>query len=292
MIINVTTNNKDSRPIRLSSYNGKVYISLVDIIESSKVKDINALYDEDIEKLSAIIGKDNLTSLYPVNTPIPMSYITQEGLKKLIDCPEINECLNKSDLSKIDEFITKNKKMIVDNLFNDNRKLKINKNELSNVKVVVNNTSYDDKIKKIKKINHHIKEIKKHLDVVLKLQEELMEGEWYGRYKNDFYIYWRWKKKTIRYFKSKDNKTWISLDDILVSISFDLDLSNYVSIMNSCNEGEVKLHKRTVIRKNPDYGYLYVEDRHGTDVYISFSTIDILTKINLSYISNKKIKKG
>lgn len=100
------------------------------------------------------------------------------------------------------------------------------------------------------------------------------------------------EKNTIRYFKSKDNKIWISLDDILVSISFDLDLSNYVSIMNSCNDkGEVKLHKRTVIRKNPDYGYLYVEDRHGTDVYISFPCIDILTKIKLSYGSNKKLKK-
>lgn len=99
------------------------------------------------------------------------------------------------------------------------------------------------------------------------------------------------EKNTIRYFKSKDNKIWISLDDILVFISFDLDLSNYVSIMNSCSEGEVKMCKRTVICKNPDYGYLYAEDRHGTDVYISFSTIDILTKINLSYNSNKKLKK-
>ena len=174
MIINVTTSNKVSRPIRLSSYNGRIYISLVDIIESSKTKDINALYDEDIEKLSAIIGKDNLTSLYPVNTPIPIPYITQEGLKKLIDCPEINECLNKSDLSKIDEFITKNKKIIVDSLYSEDYKLKINKNVLSNEKIVVNNTSYDDKIKKI---NHHIKEIKKHLDIVLKLQEELIKGE-------------------------------------------------------------------------------------------------------------------
>ena len=173
MIINVTTSNKDSKPIRLSFYDGKVYISLVDIIETSKVKDINALYDEDIEKVSAIIGKDNLTSLYPVNTPIPIPYITQEGLKKLIDCSEIDGCLNKSDLSKIDDFITKNKKIIVDSLYSEDYKLKINKN-VFNEKLVVNNKSYDDKMKEI---NLHIKEIKKHLDIVLKLQEELIKGE-------------------------------------------------------------------------------------------------------------------
>lgn len=173
MIINVTTSNKDSRPIRLSSYNGRIYISLVDIIESSKIKDINALYDEDIEKLSAIIGKDNLTLLYPVNIPIPTPYISRKGLKKLIDCSEIDRCLNKSDLSKIDDFITKNKKIIVDSLYSEDYKLKINKN-VFNEKLVVNNKSYDDKMKEI---NLHIKEIKKHLDIVLELQEELMKGE-------------------------------------------------------------------------------------------------------------------
>lgn len=173
MIINVTTSNKVSRPIRLSSYNGRIYISLVDIVETSKVKDINALYDEDIEKLSAIIGKDNFTSLYPINTPVPMPYISQEGLKKLIDYPEFNGCLNKSDLSKIDEFISKNKKIIVDSLYSEDYKLKINKN-VFNEKLVVNNKSYDDKMKEI---NLHIKEIKKHLDIVLKLQEELIKGE-------------------------------------------------------------------------------------------------------------------
>lgn len=173
MIINVTTSSKDSRPIRLSSYNERIYISLVDIIESSKTKDINGLYDDDIEKLSAIIGKDNLTLIYPINTPVPMPYISRKGLKKLIDCSEINECLNKSDLSKIDDFVTKNKKIIVDSLYREDYKLKINKN-VFNEKLVVNNKSYDDKIKEI---NLHIKEIKKHLDVVLKLQEELIKGE-------------------------------------------------------------------------------------------------------------------
>lgn len=93
----------------------------------------------------------------------------------------------------------------------------------------------------------------------------------------------------IRCFKSEDNKIWISLDDILASISFSLDLSNYTNIMNYCYEGEVKLHKRTRICKNLDY--ILTEDKCGTDVYISLPTIDILTKKNLSYNSNKELKK-
>ena len=95
----------------------------------------------------------------------------------------------------------------------------------------------------------------------------------------------------VRYFKSEDNKIWFSLDDILASISFSLDLSNYTNIMNYCYEGEVKLHKRTVICKNPDNGYIRIENKCGTDVYISLPTIDILTKKNLSYNSNKELKK-
>ena len=95
----------------------------------------------------------------------------------------------------------------------------------------------------------------------------------------------------VRYFKSEDTKIWISLDDILASISFSLDLSNYTNIMNYCYEGEVKLHKRTRICKNTDNGYISIEDKCGTDVYISLPTIDILAKKNLSYNSNKELKK-
>ena len=172
MIINVTMPNKVLRPIRLSAYNGRIFISFVDIVSNSTIKEINVLNDDDNMKLISIIGEDNFAMIYTENIPIPAPYISREGLKKLIDYPEIDDYLIKMDLSKIDEYITKNKKKIIDILYSEEYKLKIKKN-ISNEKVVINNAVYNDKMKEI---NHHIKEAKKHMDIVLKLQEELIEG--------------------------------------------------------------------------------------------------------------------
>lgn len=174
MFINVTMPDRSSRPIRLSFNDGRIYICFIDIIESSSKKDINILTDDDNEKVIEITGKDNFAMLYFGGMPIPVPFISHEGLNKLIDYSEIEDYLIKKNLSKIDEFITKNKKIIIDTLFREDYKMKIKKNT-SNEKAVINDTSYNDN--KMKEINFHIKEIKKHLDIVLKLQEELMEGE-------------------------------------------------------------------------------------------------------------------
>lgn len=174
MIIHVSTSNKGSRPIRLQFKNESIYIALGDIIGASNVKNVSILNDDDNEKIIGIVGKDDFAMLNILNIPVPMLYISQKGLKKLIDYPKIDDYLNKEDLSIIDEYITKNKKRILDTLFSNEYKLKINKDTLSNVKVVVNDTVYNDKMKEI---NRHIKEAKKHMDIVLKLQEELLKGE-------------------------------------------------------------------------------------------------------------------
>ena len=173
MIINVTMPDKSSKPIRLSSYSGRIFISFVDIVSNSTIKEINVLNDDDNMKLISVIGEDNFAMLYPENIPIPAPYISREGLKKLIDYPELDEYLIKMDLSKIDEYITKNKNKIIDILYSEEYKLKIKKN--TSEKVVINNSAYNDKMKEI---NHHIKEAKKHMDIVLKLQEELIKGDY------------------------------------------------------------------------------------------------------------------
>lgn len=173
MIINVSTSNQGTRPIRLQFNDGSIYIALGDIIGASGVKNAMVL-DDDNEKIISIAGKDNFTMLYILNIPAPMAYISQKGLKKLIDYPKIDEYLNKEDLSIIDEYITKNKKRILDILSSNEYKLKMNKDSQSNTKVVINDTSYNEKMKEI---NHHIKEAKKHIDIVIKLQEELIKGE-------------------------------------------------------------------------------------------------------------------
>lgn len=173
MIINVTMPDISLRPIRLSFNEGKIYICFVDIVESSSVKDIKVLNDDDNKKLIDIIGEDNFAMLYFGGMPIPIPFISEKGLKKLIDYPEMEEYLIKMNLSKIDEFITNNKKIILNNLSSENCKIKIKKNTL-NEKIVINDESYNNKMKEI---NLHIKEIKKHLDIVLKLQEELIKGE-------------------------------------------------------------------------------------------------------------------
>ena len=175
MIIHVSTSNKGSRPIRLQFKNEIIYIALGDIIGASNVKNVSILNDDDNEKIIDIVDKDDCAMLNILNIPVPMLYISQKGLKKLIDYPKIDDYLNKEDLSIIDEYITKNKKRILDVLFSNEYKLKVNKDTLSNEKVVINNTAYNDKMKEI---NHHIKEAKKHMDIVLKLQEELIKGEY------------------------------------------------------------------------------------------------------------------
>ena len=174
MIIHVNTNNKGSRPIRLQFKDESIYISLGDIIGASNVKNVSILNDDDNEKIIDIVGKDDFAMLHTLNIPVPLLYISQKGLKKLIDYPRIDDYLNKEDLSEIDEYITKNKKRILDILFSEGYKLKINENTLSNEKVVINDSAYNVKMKEI---NHHIKEAKKHMDIVLKLQEELIKGE-------------------------------------------------------------------------------------------------------------------
>ena len=128
-----------------------------------------------MKKIINIAGKDDCAMLNILNIPVPMLYISQKGLKKLIDYPQIDDYLNKEDLSIIDEYITKNKKRILDTIFSNEYKIKVNKNALSNEKVVINNTTYNEKMNKI---NYHIKEAKKHMDLAIKLQEELIKGEY------------------------------------------------------------------------------------------------------------------
>ena len=175
MIIHASTSNKGSRPIRLQFKNESIYIALGDIIGASNVKNVSLLNDDDNEKIVDIVGKDDFAMLHILNIPVPMLYISQKGLKKLIDYPKIDDYLNKEDLSIIDEYITKNKKRIIDVLFSNEYKLKVNKNVLSNEKVVINDENYNNKMKEI---NHHIKEAKKHMDLAIKLQEELIKGDY------------------------------------------------------------------------------------------------------------------
>ena len=175
MIIHVSTSSKGSKPIRLQFKDESIYIALGDIIGASNVKNVSISNDDDNEKIIDIVGKDDFAMLNILNIPVPMLYISQKGLKKLIDYPKIDDYLNKEDLSIIDEYITKNKKRIIDVLFSNEYKLKVNKNVLSNEKVVINDENYNNKMKEI---NHHIKEAKKHMDLAIKLQEELIKGEY------------------------------------------------------------------------------------------------------------------
>lgn len=212
MIINVTTSNKDSRPIRLSSYNGRIYISLVDIIESSKIKDINALYDEDIEKLSAIIGKDNLTLLYPVNIPIPTPYISRKGLKKLIEYPDLDEYFIKLDLARINDFITKDKKVILETL----------SNEEFNIDMYVVRKSQKKETDKT-----HENEKENNMNELELLNIEIDDDS-----------------HSIQYFKSKKDKLWFSLKDIYsiiyiyynrISLSDTIDFCKKAGKINVCS---------------------------------------------------------
>lgn len=180
MIINVTTTNQVQKPIRVSLCKGNIYLCLRDVIDMTAFKDKFVLSDDNIEKIISIIGEENFELIYftdnfnplYVKDTLGLEFISHKGLKKLIDYPEMDEYLIKIDLARINDYITTNKRMIetlTKERYNTNMALK-----RKPVKKETRKKSDDDKMKEI---NHHINEMKKHLDIVIKLQEELMKGE-------------------------------------------------------------------------------------------------------------------
>lgn len=183
MIINVTTTatNRLQKPIRLSLCKGKIFICLRDVVDMTALLDKFTLNDDNIEKIVSIIGEENFELIYFTDNSNPLyvkdtlglGFISHKGLKKLIDYPEMDEYFIKVDLTRINDYITKCKKEILKTLSSEkyNIDMILKRNP---AKKETRKKSDDDKIKEI---NHHINEMKKHLDIVIKLQEELLKGE-------------------------------------------------------------------------------------------------------------------
>lgn len=181
MIIFVTTTAEVQKPIRVSMCKKEIYLCLRDVIDMTSFKDKFVLNDDNIEKIISIIVEenfeliyftDNLNPLY-VKDSLGLEFISYKGLKKLIDYPEMDEYLIKKDLVKINDYITREREKMILILSKENYNIDMNLKRKPVKKE--SKKEYDDD--KMKEINHHIKEIKKHLDIVIKLQEELMKGE-------------------------------------------------------------------------------------------------------------------
>ena len=181
MIIFVTIPNRMQKPIRVSMCKKEIYLCLRDVIDMTVFKDKFTLNDDNIEKIVSIIGEenfeliyftDNLNPLYVKDT-LGLEFISYKGLKKLIDYPEMDEYLIKADLARIDDYISKNREKMIPILFKEKYNIDMNLKR----KTVKKETEKEYENDKMKEINHHIKEIKNHLEIVIKLQEELMKGE-------------------------------------------------------------------------------------------------------------------
>lgn len=168
MIVYIST-NINSIPMRLNRHKGAMYMCLDDVISLTSSKTKLKPSTENIEKIHDIVGEENFSELEYGSVRTPLPSISYDGLNKLIDCPDIEDYLNKDDLVIIYDYITKYKRNI-------NKALNT---ELQNEKMTVatknenTNTYLNDKLREME---HHINIIKSHLDTVIKIQEELINN--------------------------------------------------------------------------------------------------------------------
>lgn len=164
MIVYISTNSY-RMPMRLLRYKGTLYMFLDDVVALSSHNPRFTLSNENVERICNIVGEKNFNKLEYGSMKIPLPCISYNGLKELIDFPNIDKYLRKDDLVIIYECITKNK-IKIDRGIDD--------------EVQENKVTAEDKIEysylrdKIREMEHHINEIKRHLDTVLKIQDELI----------------------------------------------------------------------------------------------------------------------
>lgn len=167
MIVHISTNSS-SMPMRITRHEGSIHIHLDDLVALSSSKAKLKTSSENIEKIFDIVGEENFSKLEYGSMGIPLPYISYNGLKKLIDYPDIEDYLHKDDLDIIYDYITRNKSKI-NKIMND----EIQTKEVL-TKPKTENTHLNDKLKEME---YHISIIKSHLDTVIKIQEELINDK-------------------------------------------------------------------------------------------------------------------
>lgn len=256
IIVDITTVNQGQKPLRLSLCKGEIYMSLKDVVEIAGFENRLRINDYDIiKKIVIIIGEENFKLIYFTDNFNPLyikdglhtPFISQKGLQKLIDYPEMDEYLIKLDLDRINNYIIKYEKAILETLSCE----KYNKDMhlVQNIKKKENNKSYE--IEKEDKMNE------------LKLLHIEM---------ND-------TNHKIHYFKSKKGKLWFSLSDIHSIIYMYYNRLVLSDIIDFCKEfGRVNVCEASSMYKTSEDEDIYVKILDYYETFVDFSTIDKLAK--------------
>lgn len=269
MIIKVTTVNQVQKSLRLSLCKGEIYMSLNDVVNIAALEDRLKNNDNDtIKKITSIIGEDNFKLIYFTDNFNPLyikdslytPFISYNGLKKLIEYPDLDEYFIKLDLARINDFITKDKKVILETL----------SNEEFNIDMYVVRKSQKKETDKT-----HENEKENNMNELELLNIEIDDDS-----------------HSIQYFKSKKDKLWFSLKDIYSIIYIYYNRISLSDTIDFCKKaGKINVCSSHSMYRTSDGEDIYIKELDYYPVFIDFSTIDKLSKKYSDMIAYNKLDK-
>lgn len=269
MIIKATTVNQVQKSLRLSLCKGEIYMSLNDVINIAALEDRLKINDNDtIKKITSIIGEDNFKLIYFTDNFNPLyikdslytPFISYNGLKKLIEYPDLDEYFIKLDLARINDFITKDKKVILETL----------SNEEFNIDMYVVRKSQKKETDKT-----HENEKENNMNELELLNIEIDDDS-----------------HSIQYFKSKKDKLWFSLKDIYSIIYIYYNRISLSDTIDFCKKaGKINVCSSHSMYRTSDGEDIYIKELDYYPVFIDFSTIDKLSKKYSDMIAYNKLDK-
>lgn len=269
MIIKVTTVNQVQKSLRLSLCKGEIYMSLNDVVNIAALEDRLKINDNDtIKKITSIIGEDNFKLIYFTDNFNPLyikdslytPFISYNGLKKLIEYPDLDEYFIKLDLARINDFITKDKKVILETL----------SNEEFNIDMYVVRKSQKKETDKT-----HENEKENNMNELELLNIEIDDDS-----------------HSIQYFKSKKDKLWFSLKDIYSIIYIYYNRISLSDTIDFCKKaGKINVCSSHSMYRTSDGEDIYIKELDYYPVFIDFSTIDKLSKKYSDVIAYNKLDK-
>lgn len=269
MIIKVTTVNQVQKSLRLSLCKGEIYMSLNDVVNIAALEDRLKINDNDtIKKITSIIGEDNFKLIYFTDNFNPLyikdslytPFISYNGLKKLIEYPDLDEYFIKLDLARINDFITKDKKVILETL----------SNEEFNIDMYVVRKSQKKETDKT-----HENEKENNMNELELLNIEIDDDS-----------------HSIQYFKSKKDKLWFSLKDIYSIIYIYYNRISLSDTIDFCKKaGKINVCSSHSMYRTSDGEDIYIKELDYYPVFIDFSTIDKLSKKYSDMIAYNKLDK-
>lgn len=270
MIIKVTTVNQVQKLLRLSLCKGEIYMSLKDVVDIAAFKDRLRINDGEIEKMIAIIiGEenfkliyftDNFNSLY-VKRSLYEPFISYNGLRKLIDYPELDDYLIKLNLVRIDDFISKDKKVILETL----------SREEFNIDMYLVQKSQNKKIKQT-----HQSEKENNMNEMKLFRAAIGKDIC-----------------NIHYFKSKNEKLWFSLRDLNNFMEKYSSNIHYENILGLVKDEDFIRCKGRYVYEVSENEFVYVKDEEFVSIFVRYPTIDklIYKLIEKKYFDDNGVEK-